>query len=345
MGSRLFGGSGGGAGHGSNSPGNGNSNGKNGGRADDHAGGGGGGAASVGNQADNEEDGGDGGAGLIISEFDYRIFSAGGGGGSRDDDEPERGYGGTNLRGGNGGYDEDGSAIQGEDGQSPGSGGGGGGHDENAFGGRGAKGVVIVRYEIAKILPVEYLYFKADFNSFLRSADLSWATAQEWENSHFEIERSINDVKSWETIGQAQGSGYSDKPVEYACQDMNLPLGGGNIFYRLKQFDFDGDSIYSDTKAIQVKPMAGDTYWRVFPNPTTGDPINLEMLDNGTCHDEKITVRVISATGLFDVIEGYSSTQLSPQLSDLLRGKAAGIYTFEISWGENREYHKVNLRR
>lgn len=343
--SRLFGGSGGGAGHGSNSPGIGNSNGKNGGRADDHAGGGGGGAASVGNQADNEEDGGDGGAGLIISEFDNRIYSAGGGGGSRDDDEPERGYGGTNLRGGNGGYDEDGSAIQGEDGTTPGSGGGGGGHDENVGGGRGAKGVVIVRYEIARILPVEYLYFKADFNSFLREGDLSWATAQEWENSHFEIERSINNVKNWEQIGQMDGAGYSDRPVEYEFQDMNLPLAGGNIFYRLKQVDLKGEFTYSITKAIQVSPLAGTTNWRVYPNPTTGDFINLEMLDKEAFRDEKITVRVISVTGQSDLIEAYSPAQLSGELSNALSGKSAGVYTLEITWGKKKKYHKVILNR
>ena len=345
VGSRLFGGSGGGAGHGSNSPGIGNSNGKNGGRADKHAGGGGGGAASVGNQADKEKDGGDGGAGLIISEFDNRIYSAGGGGGSMNDDEPERGYGGTNLRGGNGGYDEGGSAIQGEDGTTPGSGGGGGGHDENIGGGRGAKGVVIVRYEIARILPVEYLYFKADFNSFLRSGELSWATAQEWENSHFEIERSVNNVKDWEQIGQIDGAGYSDRPVEYEFQDLNLPLAGGNIFYRLKQVDLKGLFTYSITKAIQVSPLAGTTNWRVYPNPTTGDFINLEMLDKEAFRDEKITVRVISVTGQSDLIEAYSPAQLSGELSNALSGKSAGVYTLEITWGKKKEYHKVILNR
>jgi hypothetical protein len=345
VGSRLFGGSGGGAGHGSNSPGIGNSNGKNGGRADKHAGGGGGGAASVGNQADKEKDGGDGGAGLIISEFDNRIYSAGGGGGSMNDDEPERGYGGTNLRGGNGGYDEGGSAIQGEDGTTPGSGGGGGGHDENIGGGRGAKGVVIVRYEIARILPVEYLYFKADFNSFLRSGELSWATAQEWENSHFEIERFVNNVKDWELIGQMDGAGYSDRPVEYEFQDLNLPLAGGNIFYRLKQVDLKGQFTYSITKAIQVSPLAGTTNWRVYPNPTTGDFINLEMLDKEAFRDEKITVRVISVKGQSDLIEAYSPAQLSGELSNALSGKSAGVYTLEITWGKKKEYHKVILNR
>jgi hypothetical protein len=222
-----------------------------------------------------------------------------------------------------------------------GSGGGAG----RLGGSRGFQGVIYIRFPNFRILPLEYLYFNAKYNSSLRSGDLNWATAKEWENDRFEIERSINDVLSWETIGEVAGSGYSDKPVAYAYQDMKLPLTGGNIFYRLKQFSFDGDFIYSDTRSIKIEPITGTTHWRVFPNPTTGDPINLEMLDNGAYHDEEITVRVISATGIFDIIVGYSSRQLSAQLAEILRGKAAGIYTIEISWGNKLEYHKVVLRR
>lgn len=222
-----------------------------------------------------------------------------------------------------------------------GSGGGAG----RTGGSNGFQGVVYIRYPNFRILPLEYLYFNAKYNPTFRSGDLSWATAKEWENDRFEIERSVNDVKSWETIGQVSGTGYSDKPVEYEYQDLKLPLAGGNIFYRLKQIDFNGDSTYSDTRAIKVEPMAGTTYWRVFPNPTTGDPINLEMLDTGVYNDEKITVRLISATGIFEVIEGESAKQLSTQLSAILRDKAAGLYTVEISWSIFKEYHKVVLRR
>ncbi len=198
---------------------------------------------------------------------------------------------------------------------------------------------------IFKVLPVDYLYFNAKYHSTFRSGDLTWATAKEWENDRFEIERSINDIKSWETIGQVTGAGYSDKPVEYAYQDMKLPLAGGTIFYRLKQFDFDGDYGYSDVKAIQVEPTEGLTYWRVYPNPSNGSSINLEMLDTGTYQDEKISVRIVSVTGQYDTFEGDSPTSLSAQLAAILRSKTAGVYTLEISWGIKREYHKVILRR
>ncbi len=199
-------------------------------------------------------------------------------------------------------------------------------------------------YGGCRILPVEYLYFNVSLLRLDRTGELTWVTAKEWESSHFEIERSVNNVESWKVIDLILGSGYTDSPVEYRYKDQYLPVAGGNIFYRLKQVDFDGNSTYSVTKSIQVNPMNGTTNWRVYPNPTTGDPINLEMLDTGDFRDEKITVSVFSQTGLVEIIEGASANHLSAQLSNILRSKAAGIYTLAISWGDNREYHKLILR-
>ncbi|WP_168171904.1 PKD-like domain-containing protein [Algoriphagus sp. A40] len=310
-------------------------------------GGGGGGAAGSGGAAGytGVMTGGSGGIGVARTISGENIYyGAGGGGTSSGAITNVAGEGGNPYTIAGVDYFAGGSATNNGVGQSPttyGSGGGAG----RIGGASGFPGVIYIRYPNFRILPIEFLFFNAKYNPIFRSGDLTWETANEWENDRFEIERSVNDVKSWETIGQVQGAGYSDQAVEYVYQDMKLPLAGGTIFYRLKQIDFDGDFTYSDTKAIQVEAMAGTTYWRVYPNPTTGNPTHLEMIDTGAYDNEEITVRVISATGVFEVIEGTSSKELSLQLSEILRTKAAGIYTVEISWGANREYHKVILVR
>lgn len=303
------------------------------------AGAGAGGTYSGGGAVMTAGSGGNGESRTISGEVIF--YGAGGGGTSSGAITNEAGnggsaYGGIFNAGGNGNNNGVGQSAT-----TYGSGGGAG----RLGGSAGFQGVIYIRYPNFRILPIEYLYFNVKYNPTFRSGDLTWATAKEWENDRFEIERSVDDVKSWETIGQVNGAGYSDIPVEYQYQDLKLPLAGGNIYYRLKQFDFDGDSTYSDIRAIKVEAMEGITYWRVFPNPTTGDPINLEMIDTGVYNDEKITVRLISATGVFEVIEGDSASQLSAQLSNILRLKAAGVYTVEISWATFKEYHKVILRR
>lgn len=199
-------------------------------------------------------------------------------------------------------------------------------------------------YGGCRILPVEFSTFQAALAPSQLAGNLSWATTKEWENSHFEIERSVNDVQSWEKIGEVTGAGYSDAPVNYTFQDMKLPSSGGNVFYRLKQVDFSNKFVYSQTRAIRVEPTPGNTSWNVYPNPTTGNQINLKMLDKKAYRDELIRVRVIFASGQFEVIEGRSESLLSSELAEKLKNKPAGIFTLEISWGFFREYHKVILR-
>lgn len=326
-------------------------NGGNGGRGNqpNHArgGGGGGGAASIGEDGDGagvgiskSGVGGDGGI-FTISGTIYGYAAGGGGIGfnfNGNTNDPGLGGEANGIRiGGNAsdnGVGNNGTIYTG-------SGGGAG----TTKGGNGAQGVVYLVFLNLRILGVEYEYFTAELNRQNRSGNLKWATTKEGGNSHFEVERSIDDVNSWEKIGQVNGAGNSGKRVNYTYEDQKLPLSGGNIFYRLKQVLLDGTYQYSTVTAIQVEGMKGIHFWRVYPNPTSGDQINLEMLGKGDLSDKKITVRIISANGQFDIIEGSSSSIISSLLSDRIRGKAAGIYTLEISWDTNREYHKIILRR
>ncbi|REG88497.1 beta strand repeat-containing protein [Algoriphagus antarcticus] len=290
--------------------------------------------------------GGTGGMGeerTISGEAIY--YGAGGGGTSSGATTNQSGIGGSSYLGSNGAqFYSGGSGTNNGFGQlatTYGSGGGAG----RLGGSSGFPGVVYIRYPNFRILPVEYLYFNAKYNSFERAGDLTWATAKEWENDRFEIERSVNNVKEWEAISEVDGAGYSDKEVKYDYSDIKLPVAGGNIFYRLKQYDFDGDFTYSDTKSIKVEALPGTTHWRVFPNPTTGTPFNIDILDPSAYQDEPITLRIISATGQFETIQVSEMKQMGAQVSDWFTTRASGIYTIEIIWGAQREYHKVILRR
>ncbi|OYX23894.1 MAG: hypothetical protein B7Z16_01535 [Algoriphagus sp. 32-45-6] len=222
-----------------------------------------------------------------------------------------------------------------------GSGGGAG----RTGGSNGFQGVVYIRYPNFRILPVDYLYFNAIYNPTERSGDLTWATAKEWQNDRFEIQRSVNTIKDWVKIGEVQGTGYADEPTDYEFRDTNLPLSGGTIFYRLKQVDFDGESTFSVTKAIRIEPMAGISFWRVYPNPTMGYPFEIELMNPEVYQEEIVTLRVITATGHYETFTFDQIKSMGTQVSDWFRTQAAGLYTLEISWGDRREYHKVILKR
>jgi len=64
---------------------------------------------------------------------------------------------------------------------------------------------------------------------------LSWVTATEKNNRGFEIQRSI-DEQSFVTIGYVEGKGTTTERQSYSYVDNAT---GKQLFYRLKQIDFD----------------------------------------------------------------------------------------------------------
>ncbi|SMP27928.1 hypothetical protein SAMN06265367_105193 [Algoriphagus winogradskyi] len=197
-------------------------------------------------------------------------------------------------------------------------------------------------YGGCRILPVEFLYYMATYQSKDRSVLLEWSTSKEWENSHFEIERAVNSVKEWETIGRIEGNGYSSKPVEYNFSDFNLPLSGGNIFYRLKQVDFSGKYSYSRTKAIQVEATHSNSTWVAYPNPSaSGSDVSVQLTQLQNYQDQSISIRLVNMLG-----DGKSTILTSPEevtqvVSEWMRNKKAGIYILDIRWGSYSQQIKL----
>ncbi len=337
--STLFGGAGGGGGHdGDGGP----ANARRGGDADDHAGAGGGGlGGNQGANALNDNRGGNGANGRQFSRFDItlnRFFGAGGGGGSRDNFTAN---GGNSNAGGNGGRGDGDNASNGTNGTTPGSGGGGSGHDAETVGGDGAKGVVIVRYEIARILPVEFMSFRATYDQQSRQGVLNWATAKEWENSHFEVERSVNDVKNWKKIGEVAGVGYSDKKTEYMYLDKEIPAAGGNVFYRLKQINYNGDHSYSVTKAIQVDALKGSSSWIIYPNPTTGRNFKLALIESEKRQEGRVEARISPTSGQMEFFSDSDIDMLSERIGSYLQTKSPGVYILQLTWNSKTESLRI----
>ena len=193
-----------------------------------------------------------------------------------------------------------------------------------------------------EILPVEYLYFKSTFLAQEREVRLNWATAKEWENSHFEIERAVNGVRSWEKIGEVTGVGWSEMPVEYFFTDEQLPLTGGNIFYRLKQVDFNGDFAYSEVVSARVPSMqVTQGVWRVFPNPTNGNTFRIELLDPKRYNGEALTANLITPLAGKKPLGGNTTQAIGEEVLDLVNVHGKGVYILEITWGNRVEHIKV----
>ncbi len=135
-------------------------------------------------------------------------------------------------------------------------------------------------------LPVELIAFSAVPKD--KTVQLSWATATEHNNAHFDIQRST-DSRTWENIGTIAGSGSTQEPQKYQFTDLK-PLSGLN-YYRLRQVDFDGTSEVS--KILQINLNKAQLDFSVFPNPVIGDVAYLAFPET----DQAMYVRLFDMQG------------------------------------------------
>lgn len=110
-------------------------------------------------------------------------------------------------------------------------------------------------------LPVTWLHFDGAYLG--EAIQLSWSTGSEENNSHFEVERSV-DGTEWEVLVNVTGAGTSTEINSYETIDESP---NPNInYYRIKQVDFDGQYDYSRTIVLS-KAMARNSDLTLFPNP------------------------------------------------------------------------------
>lgn len=109
------------------------------------------------------------------------------------------------------------------------------------------------------VLPVTFSSFTAQ--KMNKTVKLNWATEQEFNSSHFMIERSANG-RSWQSYTSIAAAGNSSNHIEYTAYD-NLPLNGTG-YYRIKQVDKDGRFQVSVVRSVRFD--LGYTI-SVTPNP------------------------------------------------------------------------------
>jgi len=86
-------------------------------------------------------------------------------------------------------------------------------------------------------LPVELMQFNASCND--GTPLLTWYTASETNNNYFVIERS-EDGSVFDSIARVNGSGNTNEIIMY--QFLDYTSNGSEIYYRLRQIDFDGNN-------------------------------------------------------------------------------------------------------
>ncbi|KAA9333134.1 T9SS type A sorting domain-containing protein [Hymenobacter busanensis] len=179
------------------------------------------------------------------------------------------------------------------------------------------------------------------FEAVAQAADavLTWGTAQEKNNDHFDVERSANG-RDFEKVGRVAGHGSTSNSSDYKFRDAGAGrLHFATVYYRLRQVDTDGTSDYSGIQVVQFsRDAAGPDALALYPNPAAGHTtLDLTALPAGT-----YTVRVLDLTGR--VVRTHTLAGAAQHPLDVQRLQA-GAYVVQVSGhGVNRTLPLVAIQ-
>lgn len=115
------------------------------------------------------------------------------------------------------------------------------------------------------LLAVEWIETKATYNNALQSVDIDWTTDGGFNNTGFDLERSLDGIH-FASIAWQANQATNNEETSYHLKDKDLRhLWGQTVYYRLKQVDADGQSSYSAVLAVNL-PSDTDLV-NVYPNP------------------------------------------------------------------------------
>ncbi|MBN2745097.1 MAG: T9SS type A sorting domain-containing protein [Bacteroidales bacterium] len=161
------------------------------------------------------------------------------------------------------------------------------------------------------VLPVTLISFAAE--KVNENVLLSWATATEENNHFFVIERSEN-AKDFLSIGEVFGAGNSNIQLYYEFLDDSHPA--GVLYYRLKQFDFDGKMKTLKTISIDMR-NSGDILKNLYV-----DNSNLNVLINAVgATPTTVTIMDLNSKLIFEkALENSGDQHLNINMTQQSRG-------------------------
>ncbi len=189
------------------------------------------------------------------------------------------------------------------------------------------------------MVPVTWLSFAAQTAD--KKVHLHWSTASEINNSHFEIERSV-DGFNFTYVGRKDGKGTTNSISEYGFTDIDAfsQTQAEVLYYRLKQVDYNGNYEYSRTIAINNNGQSmGSMELITFPNPFT-EKLNLTL---NNVSEGNVTIEVYDLSGR----KHYTQTTLSGGQGTLsidlssLANLAKGVYIVNIKNGNEAIQQKL----
>jgi hypothetical protein len=167
---------------------------------------------------------------------------------------------------------------------------------------------------VTAVLPVVFINFGATLRA--NDIELEWATASEINADRYDIERS-SDGTRFSVVGSVAAAGNSSTRNNYKYVDANNTT--GTWFYRLRQVDQDGKSVY--TRVVVVNRTTTATI-KILGNPVQNQ-LNLSI----SALQGKTIARIIEMSGrIMQERQLTSAGTTSIDVSKL----SAGVYMLQL---------------
>lgn len=168
------------------------------------------------------------------------------------------------------------------------------------------------------VLPVDFVSFAATRSN--GTVELIWNTTNAINNSHFEVERSVNGT-SWQMIAEvAAGSNAMDE--NYAYRDETAPAAQAQ--YRIRQVDIDGNYQYSKVVVVEGTATAS-AQATIFVSGKTLSIVN------ANASASRLTVRLITIGG--QVLQQQSFEGNASRIDVNVNASTTGVYVVQVTDG------------
>lgn len=184
-------------------------------------------------------------------------------------------------------------------------------------------------------VPVDFV--SVDARAAQEGILVEWSTATEVDNDHFTVERSL-DGNHFEAIGQIAGAGNSLNLNTYQFLDteLNRLAGYSEVYYRVKQTDYDLDYTYTKVVSVALDQMQDlSTYISQVQASDFGLNIKYHSAQNG-----HLDLAVYNLNGQLIYRGAYYAEAGANEFTVSLPTLAEGIYLLEMANANHRQTEK-----
>lgn len=141
-------------------------------------------------------------------------------------------------------------------------------------------------------------------NTAEETVQLTWVTTKEVFADSFKVERATGG--SFQSIGKLKAVGSSMEETAYQYPD-EIPIKGTNL-YRLKQTDLAGNSIYSETIAVEFPSKGMAISAEIYPIPALTQELYIKL--NLTNQIDLVNLQIVDSFGRLWHLKSLSPAQL-----------------------------------